>query len=162
MPRDSALYDSLILRTISRLMMPVLLLLSIFMLLRGHNLPGGGFIGGLLASSAIILQMVAFGPKTAQRILPVNYLLLAAFGVFFGAIWGLPALFAGLPYMQAFWIPEPIPGVGKIGTPVLFDVGVYFTVVGVTTKIALLLVEEPTLFPLPEMKSASVEQEEVA
>ncbi|MCS6889500.1 MAG: Na+/H+ antiporter subunit B [Chloroflexus sp.] len=161
-PRDSALYDSLILRTISRLMMPLLLLLSIFMLLRGHNLPGGGFIGGLLASSAIILQIVAFGPKTARRILPVNYLLLAAFGVFFGAIWGLPALFAGLPYMQAFWLPEPIPGVGKIGTPVLFDIGVYFTVIGVTTKIALLLVEEPILFPLPAMKTASAESEEGA
>ncbi|MEF3273155.1 MAG: Na+/H+ antiporter subunit B [Chloroflexus sp.] len=162
MPRDSALYDSLILRTVSRLMMPLLMVLSIFMLLRGHNLPGGGFIGGLLASSSIILQIVAFGPKTAQRILPVNYLLLAAFGVFFAAIWGLPALLAGLPYMQAFWLPEPIPGVGKIGTPVLFDVGVYFTVVGVTTKIALLLVEEPTIFPLPQMKSAPIEHEEGA
>ncbi len=161
-PRGSALFDSLILRTVSRLMMPLLLLLSIYMLLRGHNLPGGGFIGGLLASSAIILQIVAFGPKTARRILPINYLLLAAFGVFFGAIWGLPALFAGLPYMQAFWLPEPIPGVGKIGTPVLFDIGVYFTVIGVTTKIALLLVEEPSLFPLPAMKSAPVEQEEGA
>ncbi|MGC8951721.1 Na+/H+ antiporter subunit B [Chloroflexus sp.] len=158
-PRDSALYDSLILRTISRLMMPLLMLLSIFMLLRGHNLPGGGFIGGLLAASAIILQMIAFGPKTARRILPINYLMLAAFGVFFGAIWGVPALFSGLPYMQAFWLPEPIPGVGKIGTPVLFDVGVYLTVIGVTTKIALLLVEEPTLFPLPAMKSAPVEAE---
>lgn len=161
-PRDSALYDSLILRTVSRLMMPLLLLLSIYMLLRGHNLPGGGFIGGLLASSAIILQIVAFGPKTARRILPINYLLLAAFGVFFGAIWGLPAMVAGAPYMQAFWLPDPIPGVGKIGTPVLFDIGVYFTVIGVTTKIALLLVEEPSLFPLPAMKSAPVEQEEGA
>lgn len=141
-------------------MLPLLLMLSIFMLFRGHNLPGGGFIGGLLASSAIILQMVAFGPKVARRILPVNYLILAAFGVFFGALWGLPALFAGLPYMQAFWLPEPIPGVGKIGTPVLFDIGVYFTVIGVTTKIALLLVEEPILFPLPEMKSVPVDQQE--
>lgn len=161
-PRDNALYDSLILRTVSRLMMPLLLLLSIYMLLRGHNLPGGGFIGGLLAASAIILQMVAFGPKTARRILPVNYLLLAAFGVFFGAIWGLPAMVAGLPYMQAFWLPEPIPGVGKLGTPVLFDIGVYLTVIGVTTKIALLLVEEPILFPLPAMKPAPVETEDGA
>lgn len=161
-PRGSALYDSLILRTVSRLMMPLLLLLSIYMLLRGHNLPGGGFIGGLLAASAIILQIVAFGPKTARRILPVNYLLLAAFGVFFGAIWGLPAMVAGLPYMQAFWLPEPIPGVGKLGTPVLFDIGVYLTVIGVTTKIALLLVEEPILFPLPAMKPSPVETEDGA
>ncbi len=143
-------------------MMPLLLLLSVYMLLRGHNLPGGGFIGGLLAASAIILQMVAFGPKVARQIFRVNYLLLAAFGVFFGALWGLPALFAGLPYMQAFWLPEPIPGVGKIGTPVLFDVGVYLTVIGVTTKIALLLVEEPFLFPLPQRPVEVVEQQEQA
>ncbi len=143
-------------------MMPLLLLLSVYMLLRGHNLPGGGFIGGLLAASAIILQMVAFGPKVARQIFRVNYLLLAAFGVFFGALWGLPALLAGLPYMQAFWLPEPIPGVGKIGTPVLFDVGVYLTVIGVTTKIALLLVEEPFLFPLPQRPVEVVEQQEQA
>ncbi len=143
------MYDSVILRTVARLMFPLLLLLAIFMLLRGHNLPGGGFIGGLLASSAIILQMVAFGPAFARRILPLNYTGLAAFGVVFAAFWGLPALFNGQPYMQAAWIAEPIPGIGKIGTPVLFDVGVFLTVIAVTTQIALLLAEVPSLFPLP-------------
>ncbi|GAB4433736.1 MAG: Na+/H+ antiporter subunit B [Chloroflexi bacterium OHK40] len=143
------MYDSVILRTVARLMLPILLLLSVFMLLRGHNLPGGGFIGGLVASCGVILQMVAFGPSFARRVMPVNYLALAAFGVCFAAFWGLPALFSGLPYMTAFWIEPSIPGVGKIGTPVLFDVGVYFTVVGVTTQLALLLAEEPVLFPMP-------------
>lgn len=141
-------YDSIVLRNIARLMLPMLLLLALFMVFRGHNLPGGGFIGGLVASCALILQMVAFGPAFARSIIRVNYLLLAAFGVFFGAIWGLPALMVGQPFMTAFWLPEPIPGLGKIGTPVLFDMGVFLTVVGVTTKIALLLSEEPILFPL--------------
>ncbi len=136
------MYESIILRSVARIMLPILLMLSVFMLLRGHNLPGGGFIGGLVASSAIILQLVAFGPAFARQVLRVNYLGLAAFGVFFAAIWGLPALMNGQPYMTAFWIPEPIPGVGKIGTPVLFDVGVFFGVIGVTTQIALLLAEE--------------------
>lgn len=141
-------YDSIVLRTVSRLMLPVLLLLSVFMLLRGHNLPGGGFIGGLVASSAIILQMIAFGPTYARNVLQVNYLTLAAVGVLIAAAFGLPALLLGQPFMTAFWIPEPIPGIGKIGTPVLFDVGVFLTVIAVTTKIALLLAEEPELFPL--------------
>ncbi|EFO81729.1 Na+/H+ antiporter MnhB subunit-related protein [Oscillochloris trichoides DG-6] len=136
------MYDSIILRSVARLMLPILLMLAVFMLLRGHNLPGGGFIGGLVASCAIILQLVAFGPDFARRVLRVNYLSLAAFGVFFAAVWGLPALLTGQPYMTAFWIPDPIPGVGKIGTPVLFDLGVFFGVVGVTTQIALLLAEE--------------------
>lgn len=144
------MYDSVILRTVARLMLPLLLLLSVFMLLRGHNLPGGGFIGGLLASCGVILQMVAFGPTFARRVMPLNYLVLAAVGVFFAACWGLPALGLGQPFMTALWIEQPIPGIGKIGTPVLFDLGVYLTVVGVTTQIALLLAEEPILFPMPE------------
>ncbi|WP_129633192.1 Na+/H+ antiporter subunit B [Candidatus Oscillochloris fontis] len=136
------MYDSIILRSVARLMLPILLMLAVFMLLRGHNLPGGGFIGGLVASCAIILQLVAFGPEAARRVLRVNYLGLAAFGVFFAALWGLPSLIGGQPYMTSLWIPEPIPGVGKIGTPVLFDLGVFFGVIGVTTQIALLLAEE--------------------
>lgn len=142
------MYESVILRTVARVMMPLLLLLSVFMLLRGHNLPGGGFIGGLLASSAIIMQIIAFGPTFARKVIRVGYLNMAAFGVFFGAFWGLPALFFNLPYMDAFWINDPIPGIGKIGTPVLFDVGVFLAVIGVTTRVALLLAEEPELFPM--------------
>ncbi|MBP1468366.1 Na+/H+ antiporter subunit B [Candidatus Chloroploca sp. M-50] len=142
------MYESVILRTVARVMMPLLLLLSVFMLLRGHNLPGGGFIGGLLASAAIIMQIIAFGPTFARKVIRVGYLNMAAFGVFFGALWGLPALFFNLPYMDAFWINDPIPGIGKIGTPVLFDVGVFLAVIGVTTRVALLLAEEPELFPM--------------
>ncbi len=140
--------DSLILRTVARGMLPLLIILSVFMLLRGHNEPGGGFIGGLLAASAIILQIVADGPEAARRAIPINYLLLAAFGVFFAAIWGIPSLLLGNAYMQSLWISGNLPGIGKIGTPVLFDVGVYLAVVGVTTHIALMLADEPRLFPL--------------
>lgn len=142
------MYDSLILRTVSKIMLPVLLLLSLFMVVRGHNLPGGGFIGGLLAASAIILQIIAFGPERARRILPLDYLNLAAAGVIFAASWGFIGLVAGQPYMTAYWLPQPIPGIGKVGTPVLFDVGVYLTVVGVTTQLAMVLAEEPALYPL--------------
>ncbi|NNJ10745.1 Na+/H+ antiporter subunit B [Chloroflexales bacterium ZM16-3] len=141
------MYDSVILRSVARLMLPILLMLAVFMLLRGHNLPGGGFIGGLVASCAVILQMVAFGPTFARRALPANYLAIAAFGVLFAGVWGLPSLIGGQPFLTSLWLPQPIPGVGKIGTPVLFDVGVFLTVVGVTTQIALLLAEEPLLFP---------------
>lgn len=148
------MYDSIILRTVAKVMLPVLLLVSLFMLVRGHNLPGGGFIGGLLASAAIILQIVALGPDRARAIIPVNYLELAAFGVAFAAVWGLLGLFAGDPYMQAFWIAQPLPGIGKIGTPFLFDIGVYLTVIGVTTQLALVLAEEPALFPTKEQRPA--------
>lgn len=153
------MYDSVILRTVARLMLPLLMLLSLFMVVRGHNLPGGGFIGGLLASAAVILQIIAFGPEEARRLVPIDFLQLAAVGVLFAAVWGLIGLFAGQPYMLAYWIPDRIPGIGKVGTPVLFDIGVYLTVIGVTTQLALVLAEEPTLYPL---ERRPVEAERVA
>ncbi|MCU0495257.1 MAG: Na(+)/H(+) antiporter subunit B [Chloroflexaceae bacterium] len=151
------MFDSLILRTVAKIMLPILLLLSLFMVVRGHNLPGGGFVGGLLVAVGLILQIVAFGPERTRKILPVSYISVAAFGVIFGAVWGLLGLFAGQPYMAAFWIPQPIPGIGKVGTPVLFDIGVYFTVVGVITQIALTLAEEPLLFPTQKRPAAEGE-----
>lgn len=145
------MYDSVILRTVARVMLPLLLLLSLYMLIRGHNLPGGGFIGGLLASLAIILQIVAFGLTYARKALPVNYLALAATGVLVAAVSGLPALFAGMPFLASFWFPYPVPGIGKLGTPLLFDLGVFLTVIGVTTQLAFMLAEEPTLFPVSRL-----------
>lgn len=142
------MYDSIILRTVAKLMLPLLLLLSLFMLVRGHNLPGGGFIGGLLAACGVILQIVAYGPDKARTIIPISYLNLAAIGVIFAASWGLLGLVLGEPYMTAHWIKQPVPGIGKIGTPFLFDIGVYLTVIGVTTQLALVLAEEPELYPL--------------
>ncbi len=149
------MYDSIVLRTVARFMLPLLFLLSVFMLIRGHNLPGGGFVGGLLAASAIILQIIAFGPDYARQAIPVSHLQVAATGVVFTALWGLPGLLTGQPYMTAFWLPEPIPGIGKIGTPVLFDIGVYLTVIGVTTQLAFILAEEPLFYPMRKKATPS-------
>lgn len=151
------MYESMILRTIARVMLPLLLLLSLFMVVRGHHLPGGGFVGGLLAAAAIILQIVAFGPDYARQIIPINYLHLAAIGVGSAAFWGLLALVQGEPFMAAHWLATPIPGIGKLGTPVMFDVGVYLTVIGVTTQLALVLAEEPVLYPLRRSPPARTE-----
>ena len=142
------MYDSIILRTVARIMLPLLLLLSLFMLVRGHNLPGGGFIGGLLAAAGVILQIVGLRPDRARAIIPINFLNLAAVGVLVGALPGLIGLAAGLPYMTAYWMKEAIPGIGKLGTPFIFDIGVYLTVIGVTSQLALVLAEEPELYPL--------------
>ncbi len=144
------MYDSLILRTVARLMLPLLIVLSVFMLLRGHDEPGGGFIGGLLAASAIILRIVSDGPRAAQELLPINYLTLAATGVLLAAFGGVIGLLFGEPFLKGLWFAQEIPGIGKIGTPLLFDIGVYLTVVGITVHIALMLAEEPELYPMEE------------
>ncbi len=148
------MYDSIILRTVARIMLPLLLLLSLFMVLRGHNLPGGGFIGGLLAASGVILQIVAVGPDRARAIIPISYLNLAAVGVLVGAVSGLVGLAAGEPFMTAAWLKTPIAGIGTLGTPFFFDVGVYLTVIGVTGQLALVLAEEPELYPLEPRPAA--------
>ena len=133
---------SLILRTSAWLMIPVLLLFSIFLLLRGHNEPGGGFVGGLVAASAVLLQMIASGPGEVRRLIPFDVKLLLPAGLLIALLSGLPALLSGQPFLTGVWVTLPILGGLKLGTPVIFDVGVYLVVLGITVQIILSMAEE--------------------
>lgn len=132
---------SLILATAVRYLLPLLLLLSIFDLLRGHNAPGGGFVGGLVAAAAFALYALAFDVPQARRVLRVDPLQLIGGGLLTAAASGLPALLQGRPFMTAWWGPWLLPVLGKMGTPVLFEIGVYLTVLGVTLLIIFSLAE---------------------
>jgi len=134
---------SVILHTATRLLMSLILMFSIYILFRGHNEPGGGFIGGLIAASAIILYSVSFGPSWARAAMRVHGLSIAGCGLFLAALSGVLAAFAGVPFLTGLWW---IPHWGKelhfaLSTPLLFDVGVYLVVVGALTTIALELEE---------------------
>jgi len=133
--------DSLILQTGTRLLQVLLLLFSVFMLLRGHNEPGGGFVGGLLAAAAFALYMLAFDVQAARRALRVNPLTLLGAGLLVAAASGAAALLAGLPFLTGLWYDRPIPGIGKIGTALTFDIGVYLVVVGTALLIVFTLAE---------------------
>jgi multicomponent Na+:H+ antiporter subunit B len=133
---------SLILRTSAWLMIPVLLLFSIFLLLRGHNEPGGGFVGGLVAASAVLLQMIASGPDEVRRLIPFDVELLLPAGLLIALLSGLPALVSGQPFLTGLWVTLPVLGGLKLGTPVIFDVGVYLVVLGITVQIILSMAEE--------------------
>jgi multicomponent Na+:H+ antiporter subunit B len=133
---------SLILRTSAWLMIPVLLLFSIFLLLRGHNLPGGGFVGGLVAASAVVLQLVASGPGEVRRLIPFDVALLLPAGLLIALLSGVPSLLLDQPFLSGVWVTLPIMGTLKVGTPVLFDVGVYLVVLGITVQIILSVAEE--------------------
>lgn len=135
---------SLILRTATRLLLPTLLLYSVFLLLRGHNQPGGGFSGGLIAASAFILYGIAYGARAARKALPENLQALIGSGLIVALSSGALALFAGLPLMTGLWGKFYLPGLGRldVGTPLIFDVGVYLAVIGVTLSIILPLAEE--------------------
>ncbi len=134
--------DSLILRTTIRYLFPLLLLFAVFVFLRGHNEPGGGFIAGLTASAAYALYSIAFNAREARRVLGIETRLLIGIGLALALLSGLPAVFNGQPFLTGLWISLPLPDpFGKVGTPLLFDVGVFLTVLGVTLTIMFALEE---------------------
>jgi len=110
----------------------LIIAVSIWVLLRGHNEPGGGFIGGLVALSATILWAAAHGSHRASRRLPLGSpYRLAAVGVGLSALSGVPGAWIGLPYLTHLWGAIPL-GVTdlKVSTVMLFDLGVYLCVWG--------------------------------
>ncbi|MEN0020900.1 MAG: Na+/H+ antiporter subunit B [Planctomycetota bacterium] len=125
--------NSVIFKTSARVLLPFMLILSIVVLLRGHNEPGGGFVGGLLAASGIALHAMAFGHVSAKKTLRIDARILIGIGLFAATVSGLPALFIGDPYLKGLWQSLVFPGFPdeiKIGTPLLFDIGVYLLVLG--------------------------------
>ena len=139
--------NSILLKTSTRYVGPLLLMLSLILLYRGHSLPGGGFIGGLMAASSIILLAYAHGWVEAEKSLPIEPLVMMASGLTLAMLSGLPGLFLGDAYMQGLWLkPFELVQLGKVklstpklGTPLLFDIGVYLVVIGFTVKCALAL-----------------------
>ena len=130
--------SSLILRTASRVLMPLLLLYGIFLLLRGHNAPGGGFAGGLVVAAAYSLSSFAFGPAAARRALIVDPARLIGTGLLLALGSGLVPLFMEQPFLTALWFA---PTLG-LGTPLIFDLGVFCVVIGVVLTMTFTLGEE--------------------
>jgi multicomponent Na+:H+ antiporter subunit B len=144
--------SSLILRAATRVLAPMMLMLSLFLLWRGHNLPGGGFIGGLVATSAIALQGIAFGPKAARRTLVLPPAVLAGVGLAAAVLATLPAGLVALPFFTGLWLKLDL-GDGAIlplSTPLLFDIGVFLVVIGGVAAILLALEEDPETDPAGE------------
>lgn len=133
---------SIILKTASNYLLPLLLLFSVFILLRGHYLPGGGFIGGLMASIAFVLHAFAQGLRRGQQYFPVHPGFLMPIGLTISLLSGLaPMLLTDQAFMTGLWYPEAMPVVGLIGSALFFDIGVYIVVVGVTLTIIFTIVE---------------------
>ena len=135
---------SLILSTATRFLLPLLLLFSLFVLLRGHNEPGGGFVGGLVAAAAFALSAIAFDVPTARRTLRLDPRTLMAIGLLAALGSGMIAVVCARPFMTGLWMTVHVPGLAAldIGTPLLFDCGVYLLVLGVTLTIIFSLAEE--------------------
>jgi len=134
--------DSLILRVTIRYIFPLLLIFAAFILLRGHDEPGGGFIAGLVASAAYALYSIACGSDQARRALGIETRLLIGLGLLVAVTAGMLAFLNSRPFLTGLWIDLPLPPPwNKVGTPLLFDLGVFLTVVGVTLTIVFALEE---------------------
>ena len=134
---------SLILRTATRYLFPLIVLFSIYALLRGHHEPGGGFVGGLAAASAYTLYALAYDVSRARRLLRIDSLTLIGLGLLLALGSGLLAPLFGLPFLTAEWGKLTLgPAFTlKLGTPLFFDIGVYLVVLGVTATILFALSE---------------------
>lgn len=133
---------SIILSTASRYLLPLLLIFSFFLLLRGHNEPGGGFVGGLVAAAAYALYFIANGVNEAEKLLKAEPIKLISSGLLLAILSTLPSIFTGKNFMTGVWLDTNFPVIGKIGTPLVFDVGVYLLVLGIALKIIFSLAEE--------------------
>jgi len=135
---------SIILRTATRYMFPPLLVFSVYVLLRGHHYPGGGFVGGLFAGSSFSLYALAFSVAEARNILRVDPRDIAAVGLAVALLSGIPPLFASNTFLTGTWWALPLPAGGTldIGTPLIFDIGVYLVVLGVLLTLVFSLGEE--------------------
>lgn len=135
--------NSTILSTGIRILIPLFLVFSLFLLFRGHNAPGGGFVAGLVASTGFALYAINYGAKRAQERFKLYPNRLIAWGLLLAVISGLIPLFAGVTFMEGLWLEEiQIPILGKPGTPILFDIGVYLLVAGTILEIIFSLWEE--------------------
>ena len=132
--------STLIFRTVAPLLTALMLVFSVFVLLRGHNEPGGGFIGGLIAASAFAIYGIAFGVPTVRRALHFHPIAIAGFGLLLAALSGLVSLAFGVPFLTGLWTSPSLLGVNvDLSTVMVFDIGVYLVVVGAISSIALAL-----------------------
>ncbi len=137
---------TVIFRTIAPYLTSLMVLFSIFVLLRGHNEPGGGFIGGLIAASAFAIHGIACGVQAVRRAIRFHPMAISGFGLLLAALSGVLSLPFDAPFLTGLWSETDLFGLGIVlSTPLFFDIGVYLVVVGAITSIALALEERETL-----------------
>jgi len=135
--------NSILLYNWAHVLKAVMLLLSLLLLLKGHNEPGGGFVGGLVAGTAFILHALAQDVKSAREAIPLSPQSLISLGLMFALGSGLFGVFRGRPFLTGEWETYHLPVIGQLtlGTPLLFDAGVYFVVAGIVLLITFAILE---------------------
>lgn len=135
---------SVILETSVQTIFPTALLFSVFLLFAGHNAPGGGFVGGLVAGAALVLRYVEGGPQVLRRVLPVPPPVVLGMGLTIALATAVAPLAFGLELLESSKVSVDVPAIGtvKATTALPFDIGVYFVVVGLVLVVLRTLGEE--------------------
>ncbi len=129
--------NDVILQFTAKIVFFIIFFYAVHIFFAGHYTPGGGFVGGLVTSCAIVLLIIAFDLKKVQSIIPINYIYLVAVGLIIALGTATFSMIAGKPFFthsfDYFYLP--ILGKTSLHTAALFDLGVYLVVVGVTMTI---------------------------
>lgn len=136
--------NSIILQLAAKYLRWLFIIFAVLALLRGHNDPGGGFIGGLMAGLAIVYRGLAYDAfQIKERLQNIPEWSIAG-GLFVIVLSFFPSLILGKTIMTGVWLKIPLPLVGelKLGSPFLFDIGVFFTVIGVTLMFVFSLTQK--------------------
>ncbi|MDZ7751973.1 MAG: monovalent cation/H+ antiporter subunit A [Gammaproteobacteria bacterium] len=128
-----------VMASLTRLLLPLALLVSAFIFLRGHNQPGGGFIAGLITAVALIMQYLANGVAWTQSRLPANMHPVLALGLLVATLTGLASWLFGHPFLTSAFthLHWPLVGDFEVASAMAFDFGVYLVVVGATLLILI-------------------------
>lgn len=135
---------SLILQIAARNLLPIFVIYSIIILLRGHDAPGGGFIGGLLAAAGFVLYAIAYTVDQARDKIKLKPVTLIGIGLLLALLSGMPSIIRLQPFTTIEFAELKLPILGKIllSTPLIFDIGVYLVVTGVLLTFVFTLMEE--------------------
>jgi multicomponent Na+:H+ antiporter subunit B len=134
---------NIILEKIARLFLQVMAVFAILLLLRGHNKPGGGFIAGIIIATGFIMYGMVFGSAAIERILHFNTRKWMGVGLLLVLLAAVIPVFMGLPPLTGMWYVDKLPLLGELhlGTPLLFDTGIFIGVIGVILSIVITIMD---------------------
>ncbi|WP_026674606.1 Na(+)/H(+) antiporter subunit B [Alkalihalobacterium bogoriense] len=136
--------NNVMLHTITRIVTFIILIFSVYLFFAGHNNPGGGFIGGLMTASALLLLYLGFDMGSIKKALPINFTTMIAAGLLISLLTGITSMFMGDPFLTQYfdYFQLPILGETELTTALPFDLGIYLVVVGIALLIILTIGED--------------------
>ncbi|MNJ35011.1 Na(+)/H(+) antiporter subunit B [Paenibacillus bouchesdurhonensis] len=136
--------NDVILQTVTKIVVFIILTMAVYLFVSGHNSPGGGFIGGLVLASALVLLFLAFDTETIMNRIPLDFKMVAAVGAFIAVATGVVSLFFDVPFLSQAYSYFNLPVFGQTGlaTVTIFELGVALAVVGVVVTIILSISED--------------------